>query len=124
VEGLIDGRDIGVDKALEVLGHMRTKATEMGLALSGVIAEAWGWRAAFFIACVPGLILAVAALRIREPVRGASEAVASTAQPATSGVAAAFGVILRVPTMWWIILSGILFNFHAYAVNMFQNAFL
>ena len=92
--------------------------------LSGVIAEAWGWRAAFFIACVPGLILAVAALRIREPVRGASEAVASTAQPATSGVAAAFGVILRVPTMWWIILSGILFNFHAYAVNMFQNAFL
>ena len=26
--------------------------------------------------------------------------------------------------MWWIILSGILFNFHAYAVNMFQNAFL
>ena len=33
-------------------------------------------------------------------------------------------MILRVRTMWWIILSGILFNFHAYAVNMFQNAFL
>jgi MFS family permease len=92
--------------------------------LSGLIAEAWGWRAAFFIACVPGLILAVLALRIREPARGASDATGAAAQPATRGFAATFGVILRVPTMWWIILSGILFNFHAYAVNMFQSAFL
>jgi MFS family permease len=91
--------------------------------LSGVIAEAWGWRAAFFVACVPGLILAVLALRIREPVRGASEGAALVVQPA-GGFAAALGSILRVPTMWWIILSGILFNFHAYAVNMFQSAFL
>ena len=92
--------------------------------LSGVIAEAWGWRAAFFIACLPGLVLAALALRIREPARGASDAIASTPNPATSGFAGAFAVILRVRTMWWIILSGILFNFHAYAVNMFQNAFL
>jgi MFS family permease len=92
--------------------------------LSGVIAEAWGWRAAFFIACVPGLILAALALRIREPSRGASDGITAAAQPAPGGFADAFRVILRVPTMWWIILSGILFNFHAYAVNMFQNAFL
>ncbi|MGH8237530.1 MAG: MFS transporter, partial [Steroidobacteraceae bacterium] len=72
--------------------------------LSGVIAEAWGWRAAFFVACVPGLVLAVLALRIREPARGASDGAAWAAQPATSGFAAAFGVILRVRTMWWIIL--------------------
>ena len=39
--------------------------------LSGIIGEAWGWRAAFFVACVPGLILAVLALLIREPARGA-----------------------------------------------------
>jgi MFS family permease len=89
--------------------------------LSGVIAEAWGWRAAFFVACVPGLVLAVLALRIREPGRGASDGAALVAP---GGFSAAFGVILRVRTMWWIILSGILFNFHAYAVNMFQNAFL
>lgn len=92
--------------------------------LSGAIAEAWGWRAAFFVACVPGLILAALALRIREPARGASEGTAPAAGPATSGFMDAFRVVLRVPTMWWIILSGILFNFHAYAVNMFQNAFL
>jgi MFS family permease len=88
--------------------------------LSGAIAEAWGWRAAFFVACLPGLILAALALRIREPKRDTADASARAAQ---SG-AGTFAVILRVPTMWWIILSGILFNFHAYAVNMFQNAFL
>lgn len=93
--------------------------------LSGIIGEAWGWRAAFFVACVPGLILAVLALRIREPVRGASEAAAGAAQSAAPvNFIEAFGTVLKVPTLWWIILSGILFNFHAYAVNMFQNAFL
>ncbi len=89
--------------------------------LSGIIAEAWGWRAAFFVACVPGLILAVLAMRIREPVRGASEAVAAAAEP---GGRSPFATVLSIPTLWWIILSGVLFNFHAYAVNMFQNAFL
>jgi MFS family permease len=90
--------------------------------LSGSIAAAWGWRAAFFVACLPGLILAVLALRIREPVRGASEA-GGTAAKSGSFASAVIGV-LRIPTLWWIILSGIVFNFHAYAVNMFQSAFL
>lgn len=89
--------------------------------LSGSIAEAWGWRAAFFVACVPGLILAALALRIREPNRGASEAAAAAV---TASGRSPFAAVLSIPTLWWIILSGILFNFHAYAVNMFQNAFL
>jgi MFS family permease len=89
--------------------------------LSGAIAAAWGWRAAFFVACVPGLILAVLALRIREPVRGASEVAPPVAVPSGRSP---FLVVLGIPTLWWIILSGILFNFHAYAVNMFQSAYL
>lgn len=90
--------------------------------LSGAIAAAWGWRAAFFVACIPGLILAVLALRIREPVRGASEAGGVAAR--SGSFFSAVTSVLRIPTLWWIILSGIVFNFHAYAVNMFQSAFL
>jgi MFS family permease len=90
--------------------------------LSGSIAEAWGWRAAFFVACIPGLILAVLAWRMREPARGASEA--GGAPISSGGIFDAIGAVLRIRTLWWIILSGILFNFHAYAVNMFQSAFL
>jgi uncharacterized protein GlcG (DUF336 family) len=42
MEGLIDGRDIGVDLALTVLGHMREEATRMGLGLAGCITDRGG----------------------------------------------------------------------------------
>jgi predicted MFS family arabinose efflux permease len=89
--------------------------------LSGNIAKAWGWRAAFFVACIPGIILAVLALFIREPVRGAVEA-----RPVAQGEAprAPYRTVLGIATIWWIIMSGLLFNFNAYAVNTFQTAFL
>ena len=40
---------------------------------SGIIAKQYGWRVTFFIACIPGLILAALALKIREPHRGGAE---------------------------------------------------
>jgi len=88
--------------------------------LSGAIGEAWGWRAAFLVACAPGLVLAVLALFIREPVRGGTEQQVA-AVPATRSP---YASVLRIPTMWWIILSGLLFNFNMYAVNTFQTPFL
>jgi MFS family permease len=47
----------------------------LGLALGGYVATRWDWRWAFFIAGVPGLIGALAALVLPEPVRGSSEGV-------------------------------------------------
>ena len=85
---------------------------------SGWIAQRWGWRMAFYIACIPGLVLAVLTLFIREPVRGAAENV----KVAPHG--APFRSVLRIRTMWWIALSGILFHFNTYAVGAFQSAFL
>src|SRR6185503_14450179 len=35
--------------------------------LSGRIAHAYGWRSAFYVACLPGLVLAALVLGIREP---------------------------------------------------------
>lgn len=87
--------------------------------LSGVIGEAWGWRAAFLVACVPGLILAVLALFIKEPPRGAVEPRTSLALPVSP-----YRLVARIKTMWWIVLSGLLFNFSIYAVNVFQTPFL
>ena len=90
--------------------------------LSGIIGAAWGWRSAFFVACVPGLILAGLTLLIREPVRGASEVHATAAALPTGR--SPYMAVLSVPTLWWIILSGMVFNFHAYAVNIYQNTYL
>jgi MFS family permease len=89
--------------------------------LSGRIAQAYGWRSAFYVAAVPGLLLAILAWRMREPARGATEgsAVAAKRRPGSP-----WAVVLGIPTMWWIILSGALFNFNMYAVNAFTVAFL
>ena len=44
--------------------------------LSGMIAKGYGWRMSFYVATIPGLILAVLVSRIVEPPRGAADAVA------------------------------------------------
>jgi predicted MFS family arabinose efflux permease len=90
--------------------------------LSGIIAKNFGWRMTFFVAGIPGLLLAVLALRIREPQRGASETVKLATNAAQAG--SPYMRVLSIPTMWWIILSGALHNFNAYAVNSFMPLYL
>ncbi len=91
----------------------------LSFAVSGTVAQAYGWRAAFFVAGVPGLLLAVAALFIREPARGASE---SLPVPAAEG--SPYLTILRSPTMRWLILSGAIHNFSLYALSSFMTPYL
>jgi MFS family permease len=99
----------------------------LGLALSflvsGTIAERRSWQEAFFVAGVPGLLLAALALFIADPVRGGADPHA----PAAAG-ALPFGAVLRrvlgLPTMWWIIASGALHNFNMYALGTFLASFL
>lgn len=95
--------------------------------LSGFIGERWGWRAAFFIACVPGLLLAALVLLVKEPRRGAAGVRAATTVPTALGEPvpdSPYRRVARIPTLWWIVLSGMLFNFNIYAVNAFQSPFL
>ena len=47
--------------------------TALGYALGGTVGSAFGWRAAFFAAGVPGAVLALALLSLAEPQRGASD---------------------------------------------------
>ena len=98
-----------------------------GIALAyfsaGAIGATFGWRAVFWIACIPGLLFALLALRVPEPVRGGLDAAVprpTAAAPAKSPYAA----VLGLPTMRWIILSGIFHNFNMYAINAFQTPFL
>lgn len=95
----------------------------LGLALSffvsSWVAKHQGWQAAFFVAGVPGLVLAIGALFILEPARG-GPGPAHAALPFVSVVRH----VLRLPTMWWIILSGALHNFNMYALGTFIASFL
>jgi MFS family permease len=97
----------------------------LGLALSffvsGAVAQHHGWRAAFFVAGVPGLLLAVAALFILDPVRGGADPHPGAAGLPFTTVARR---VLGLPTMWWIIVSGALHNFNMYALGTFVASFL
>src|SRR5688572_19780945 len=97
----------------------------IGLGLSflvgGFVGQRWGWRAALFIAAAPGLLCAVAALFIREPARGMTEEhkVGGKHRPGSP-----YRLVLSIPTLWWIILSGALHNFNMYALGAFLASFL
>ncbi len=98
---------------------------------SGLIAKSYGWRAAFFVATVPGLLLALMALRIVEPSRdhvGKGHAARANTNTNAATSRASFMQpyleLWQIPTLRWIVLSGALANFNAYAVNAFMPAYL
>ncbi len=83
--------------------------------IGAMVAAFDSWRAPFFIAAVPGLILAVFIFLIKEPRRGAAEDVQVAATP----VSQPLRKVLRIPTFWWLVLAGLAFNFATYACNSF-----
>lgn len=93
----------------------------VGCALSffftGPIAQKFGWRAAMVVAAAPALLLVPLLLMLHEPARGAAE---KHPPPADAG---SIWAVLRVPTFWWITLSGALVNFILYSIGVFFPAF-
>jgi MFS family permease len=136
----------------------------LGLSLSSLISGRIGqtsWQNAFYVAALPGLILAVLCLFITEPARGGAEkpqtdepgpakspglsdrdgyaerAVDASQPPDDNSrttpeipTGAQFGaarrpgfpllLVLSIPTMWSIILSGVLHNFNMYTIGSFM----
>ncbi|HEX6100146.1 MAG TPA: MFS transporter [Thermoanaerobaculia bacterium] len=90
----------------------------IGIALSyfvgSAVAAAYGWRTAFFVAGIPGVLAAIAALFIAEPARGTKETA-----PAKAVTGSPWKTLLSIPTLWWLILSGALHNFNMYALGSF-----
>jgi MFS family permease len=84
----------------------------LSFALSGAIAQAYGWRAAMAAAAAPALLLVPALFRLREPER---------APISRSGRA---GALLGIPALWWIGASGAIANFILYSFSTFISPFL
>lgn len=93
----------------------------LSFAVSGYIAQHYGWRWAFFVAGGPGLLCALACLFIREPERGASEEHAIGAKRREGSP---YRIVFSIPTVRWIIASGALHNFNMYAIGAFLVPFL
>jgi MFS family permease len=85
----------------------------LSLAISGPVAQAYGWQAALAAAALPAVVLVPALLCLREPARSA----------ATSTAAASFA-FLRQSAFWWIAASGAVVNAALYSFSYFLPAFL
>jgi len=61
-------------RAVSVLRASFAIGTAIGFIVGGLVAMKFGWRYAFYVAAGPGLLFAVLAISMREPLRGAAEA--------------------------------------------------
>ena len=94
----------------------------VGLALGGVMEDYFGWRAAFFFAGLPGLLLALGALwYLREPRRSAHLYTGSQTHHAVSVVG--LPALMRSTTFWLLALGATTSSLVGYGVAPFQASF-
>ena len=94
----------------------------LGLLAGGWVAEFYGWRTAFFVVGVPGVLLAlIFKLSVREPIRGMSDASARVAgeQPP---LGATIAILLRNRTMVHLAMGGALTAFVGYGLGQWLPA--
>jgi MFS transporter, Spinster family, sphingosine-1-phosphate transporter len=94
----------------------------IGFTMGGLIADRFGWRWAFYVVGIPGLICAFLAWRMAEPARGAFEQEgepsntdrAETVSTVHGGIGKDFwGTIkklTRIPT-YWVLVGALIFSF-------------
>src|SRR5205823_3892363 len=84
----------------------------LGYIVGGLVDHYFGWRQAFFVAGVPGLVLAALALRLYDPPRGAQDAVGAAIPVVTGFIGPYAGgwigdYFLRVSRQAYLWVSGV-----------------
>jgi MFS family permease len=83
----------------------------VGFAGGGYIAEKYGWRNAFFFAAVPGILFALLAFGLREPLRGSAESRGPALVKTHDASIGKFLDLMRIPTLRATIFSQTLLFF-------------
>jgi MFS transporter, Spinster family, sphingosine-1-phosphate transporter len=89
----------GRARAMSIWAAGTAVGIAVGFAGGGIVAGLLGWRAAFYMTAVPGLVFAVLAFGLREPLRGAAEARGPQVGKAASITWMTFVDLLRIPTL-------------------------
>ncbi|MDX2235052.1 MAG: MFS transporter [Hyphomonadaceae bacterium] len=96
----------------------------VGMGLGGVVADAWGWRAAFIVCGLPGLLMAVVvALTLIEP--RAKRVAADVRAAGAKGVTftQALAVLAKKRTFWLVALAAAVKAFIGYGHAPFTASF-
>lgn len=98
--------------------------TFLGASVGGAVSGVWGWRAAFIVMGLPGVVLGLLVLLLlREPRRGLADNLPPVQAPAPN-----FGVFLKVvgrkPALMFVIAGGALAGFGMSSISQFLAVFL
>jgi MFS transporter, Spinster family, sphingosine-1-phosphate transporter len=98
-------------RTMSIWGAGSTFGIAVGFAGGGYIAEKFGWRSAFFFAAVPGILFALLAFGLREPLRGNAEKIGHAVERIHDASLRNFVDLLRIRTLRATILSQTLLYF-------------
>jgi predicted MFS family arabinose efflux permease len=109
--------------AMAIYGLAVPLGALVGGSIGGAIAQHWGWRAAFLVVGLPGVVLALLQwLTIREPVRGQNDPGIDVSH--TPPFAAVLQRFRDRPALVNIILGATISTVAGYGVNYFLAAYL
>jgi multidrug resistance protein len=92
--------------------------TALGYLIGGYLGYSFGWRAPFYVVAGPGLLLAAAMLRLREPARGTYDTVPETVQRGT------LRGLVRNPAYWTATLGLAFLTFAIGGLQVWMPTFL
>ena len=79
----------------------------LGVMLGGVIASKWGWQSAFGVVGVPGLLLALVYLKVRDyPTVALAPELDAKRRSVREAAAHIARLLVRAPTMLWVCIGG------------------
>lgn len=95
----------------------------IGLLAGGWIAEFWGWRIAFFVVGVPGILLAlIVKFTIREPLRGMND-IGHVAEQEQPPLGETLRTLAQNKTLFHVAMGGALTAFAGYGIGQWMPAF-
>jgi MFS transporter, Spinster family, sphingosine-1-phosphate transporter len=111
-------------RALAVFYAAIPAGSALGFVIGGQLSQAVGWRAAFFLVGIPGLVFALLALTLPEPTRGAADAGPAAMPLAPPTLRATYRMLLRNPTYVFVTLGFIAYTFALGGLAGWMPAFL
>jgi len=94
----------------------------LGFMFGGVLAEAFGWRTAFMVVGLPGVLFGlVLRLTLKEPLRGRWDDAPAGAKPSLGETMA---LLRDRPSFWYLALGGAFISYVSYGNGNFMPSFL
>jgi MFS family permease len=92
--------------------------------VGGPVADAYGWRMAFFVLGLPGVVVALLmVLTVKDAPRGHTDP-PGVLRPPRASLSDALSEMLTKPAFWWMAAAATIAAFCGYAVANFQSLYL